>query len=154
MTSILLDSAAGLQDDCARRSRNGTFDTRPVFPASSQYPIWGRTFETGPAAARIGRQGLNLPSDVRRERVEYLGEAIWLDRLAVAWRARPARGAVLGGLTRIAAQIRASYCLRDIATYVKRWFTSFDAGSRRHMPYNGNDYGRAAIGLAVSGSNR
>ena len=32
--------------------------------------------------------------------------------------------------------------------------TSFDAGNRRYMPYNGHDYGRAGIGLAVLESDR
>jgi perosamine synthetase len=86
MTSILLDPAAGISRDdlrAALKSRN--IDTRPVFPAISQYPIWNRALEAGPAAARIGAQGINLPSGVRlrREQVEYIGGAI-VDILAAA----------------------------------------------------------------------
>ena len=86
MTSILLDSAAGISRDHLRealKARN--IDTRPVFPAISQYPIWNKAIEAGPTAARIGTQGINLPSGVRlrREQVEYVAEAI-ADTLASA----------------------------------------------------------------------
>jgi len=79
MTSILLDAAAGIsRDDLRAALKERHIDTRPVFPAISQYPIWSRRLEAGPAAARIGAQGINLPSGVRlrREQVEYIGKAI------------------------------------------------------------------------------
>jgi perosamine synthetase len=79
MTSLLLDPAAGLSRDdlrAALKARN--IDTRPVFPAISQYPIWQRAAAAGPVAARIGAQGINLPSGVRlrREQVAHIGRAI------------------------------------------------------------------------------
>jgi len=79
MTSVLLDPAAGIsRDDLRTALRARNIDTRPVFPAISQYPIWARTREAGPVAARIGAQGLNVPSGVRlrREQVAYISQVI------------------------------------------------------------------------------
>jgi perosamine synthetase len=79
MTSILLDPAAGIsRDDLRTALKERNIDTRPVFPAISQYPIWNRTVEAAPEAARIGAQGINLPSGVRlrREQVKHIAEAI------------------------------------------------------------------------------
>lgn len=66
MTSLLLDEAAGLsRDDLIGELKRRNVDTRPVFPAISQYPIWPVRQEPGPNAFRIGSQALNLPSGVR-----------------------------------------------------------------------------------------
>jgi perosamine synthetase len=75
MTSILLDERAGITRDglrAALRSRN--VDTRPAFPAISQYPIWQHGQPIQPVALRIGAQALNLPSGVRlkRQQVDYI----------------------------------------------------------------------------------
>ena len=44
MTSILLDPAAGISRDELRTAlKERNIDTRPVFPAISQYPIWNRS---------------------------------------------------------------------------------------------------------------
>lgn len=86
MTSLLLDPAAGISRDALRAAlRQRNIDTRPVFPAISQYPIWGRTMEASPTAAHISANGLNLPSGVRlrREQVEYISRTI-VDLLAAA----------------------------------------------------------------------
>jgi perosamine synthetase len=40
-------------------------DTRPVFPAISQYPIWDLNHDPGKNATRIGAQSMNLPSGVK-----------------------------------------------------------------------------------------
>jgi perosamine synthetase len=79
MTSVLLDSQAGVTRDglrAALKARN--IDTRPVFPAISQYPIWDGPREPRPVALRIGQQGINLPSGVRlrQEQVEYVSRCI------------------------------------------------------------------------------
>lgn len=79
MTSIVLDESAPMSRDALRdllKTRN--IDTRPTFPAISQYPIWGEAFAPQPVAQRIGEQGINLPSGVRlrREQVEYIGQSI------------------------------------------------------------------------------
>jgi len=39
-------------------------DTRPVFTAISQYPIWSRSQHPQPTALRVGSRALNLPSGV------------------------------------------------------------------------------------------
>ena len=75
MTSLLLHDDAPLGRDELRavlKSRN--IDTRPAFPAISQYPIWPRAQKPQPNALRIGRRAINLPSGVRlrREQVEYV----------------------------------------------------------------------------------
>ena len=49
-----------LRDALKRRG----IDTRPVFPAISQYPIWGRPHAPQPIARRLGDRGINLPSGV------------------------------------------------------------------------------------------
>jgi perosamine synthetase len=53
-------------------------DTRPVFPAISQYPMWSPRQEPAPTAYRIGCEGVNLPSGVRlgRHEVARVGAAI------------------------------------------------------------------------------
>jgi perosamine synthetase len=79
MTSIVLSEGAGLsRDELCRELKERNIDTRPVFPAISQYPIWPRVQEAQPVAARIGRQGINLPSGVclRRDHVDYVCGAI------------------------------------------------------------------------------
>lgn len=53
-------------------------DTRPVFPAISQYPIWNQRQKPAPRAFAIGETAINLPSGVclRREEVEYVCKTI------------------------------------------------------------------------------
>lgn len=75
MSSIVLDESAGITRDGLRdqlKTRN--IDTRPVFPAISQYPVWPREQAPQPTAKRIGDQGINLPSGhrLRREEVDYV----------------------------------------------------------------------------------
>lgn len=79
MTSILLEERAPITRDGLRgelRKRN--IDTRNVFPAISQYPIWPRRQNAQPIAQRVGEQGINLPSGVclRREEVGYVCDAL------------------------------------------------------------------------------
>lgn len=75
MTSFVLDERAGVTRDGLRdelKKRN--IDTRPVFPAISQYPIWPRQQPPQSTAKRIGDQGINLPSGHRltHEEVAYV----------------------------------------------------------------------------------
>jgi len=75
MSSVLLSDDAPLsRQQFSEELKKRNIDTRPVFPAISQYPIWQRSQEAQPQAARIARQGLNLPSGVclKREHVEYV----------------------------------------------------------------------------------
>jgi perosamine synthetase len=74
MTSLfLLEDAPIGRDDLIAALKAKNVDTRPVFPAISQYPIWPRVQEPQPNALRIGDRAINLPSGVclRREQVEY-----------------------------------------------------------------------------------
>ncbi len=79
MSSLILEESAPLSREefrAALKARN--IDTRPVFPAISQYPIWKRPQESCPNARRIGDRGVNLPSGVclKREQVEYVSRCI------------------------------------------------------------------------------
>ena len=49
-------------------------DTRPVFPAISQYPFWPVKQKSQPVAHQVATQSLNLPSGVclKREQVDYI----------------------------------------------------------------------------------
>ena len=79
MTSLLLDEKAGLTRDGLRDAlKKRNVDSRPVFPAISQYPIWPVAQAPLPTAKRIGLQALNLPSGVclRREQVDYVCRCI------------------------------------------------------------------------------
>jgi perosamine synthetase len=75
MSSILLDEQAPLTRDGLRDAlKQRNIDTRPVFPAISQYPIWQEAQLAQPVAKRVGDQAINLPSGVRlkREQVDYI----------------------------------------------------------------------------------
>jgi perosamine synthetase len=58
--------------------REAGVDSRPVFPAISQYPMWTQRQEPGAVAHRIGLEGVNLPSGVklRRDQVARVGAAV------------------------------------------------------------------------------
>ncbi len=79
MTSLLLDSTAGMpRDEVCKRLKELNVDTRPVFPAISQYQFWPRAQETQPVAKMIGEWGLNLPSGVclKRHQVDYVSGCV------------------------------------------------------------------------------
>ena len=79
MSSLILDEKAPLSRDQLReRLRAAQIDSRPVFPAISQYPIWPKPQEPLPTAWRVGQQALNLPSGVclRRDEVDYICQVI------------------------------------------------------------------------------
>ncbi len=79
MTSIYLSEEADIsRDEFCKRLKERRIDTRPVFPAISQYPIWGKLSEPKPNAERIMNQALNLPSGVclKRYQVQYVCDAI------------------------------------------------------------------------------
>lgn len=79
MTSIFLDETVRMsRDELMSRLKDRNIDTRPVFPAISQYPIWGRCYDPQPIAALIGARAINLPSGVclRRQEVEYVCSVI------------------------------------------------------------------------------
>lgn len=53
-------------------------DTRPVFPAISQYPIWPTRQPPQPRSLAIGNTGINLPSGVclNRDQIDYVCRCI------------------------------------------------------------------------------
>jgi perosamine synthetase len=65
MSSVLLEKDSGLDREGFRaKLRSANIDTRPAFPAISQYPIWNRTCNPQPVAKYIGDRAVNLPSGV------------------------------------------------------------------------------------------
>ena len=79
MCSILLDEKASITRDTMREElRKRGVDTRPAFPAISQYPIWPKPQKACPTAYRVGSQALNLPSGVclKREQIQYVCRCI------------------------------------------------------------------------------
>jgi perosamine synthetase len=75
MSSLRLDENIKVsRNELAVELKKRNVDTRPVFPAISQYPIWGRDVTPQPTALRVGQQAMNLPSGVclRREHVDYV----------------------------------------------------------------------------------
>lgn len=65
MTSIQILTESSFSRDMVinELNKNG-IDSRPVFPAISQYPIWDQKQEVQPQANKIGNNSINLPSGV------------------------------------------------------------------------------------------
>ncbi|MHB0875274.1 MAG: GNAT family N-acetyltransferase [Anaerolineae bacterium] len=79
MTSLILDEGSNLTRDQLRQSlKERNVDTRSVFPAVSQYPIWPSQQASQPVALRVAGRALNLPSGVclKREEVSYICKCI------------------------------------------------------------------------------
>ncbi|MEG4325016.1 GNAT family N-acetyltransferase [Microcoleus sp. herbarium5] len=79
MSSILLEETAGVTRDQLREElKKRNVDTRPVFPAISQYPFWDKPQTPQPTALKVGNQAINLPSGVRlkREEVDYICQCL------------------------------------------------------------------------------
>lgn len=69
MTSITLDPAMGIErEKVMGELANIGVDSRPVFPAISQYPIWNSVETPKPIAKIIGDNSINLPSGVKLSR--------------------------------------------------------------------------------------
>lgn len=65
MTSFTLNEGSPIsRDDLIHSLKQDGIDSRPVFPAISQYPIWQYEPEIQPNAMKIGSTGINLPSGV------------------------------------------------------------------------------------------
>ena len=65
MTSFTLDESSPVsRDDLINSLKKDGIDSRPVFPAISQYPIWQYEPKIQPNAMKIGSSGINLPSGV------------------------------------------------------------------------------------------
>jgi len=79
MTSLILNSNSPLtRDELISQLREKNVDTRPVFPAISQYPIWPLQQSPKPNAKLVGDRAINLPSGVclTKEKVEYVAKCI------------------------------------------------------------------------------
>lgn len=79
MTSINLNSKSRIsRDELMYLLKEKGIDTRPVFPAISQYPIWGYAPETQPIAKRVGDTSINLPSGValNQNSIQYIIESV------------------------------------------------------------------------------
>ena len=76
--AILAPDAPLSRDDLRTALRERNVDTRPVFPAISQYPIWERRQDPCPTALDVGQRAINLPSGVllTREQVRYVSRQI------------------------------------------------------------------------------
>jgi perosamine synthetase len=65
MTSFTLNEGSPIsRDELIHSLKQDGIDSRPVFPAISQYPIWQYEPEIQPNAMKIGSTGINLPSGV------------------------------------------------------------------------------------------
>lgn len=79
MNSITLDESLPIsRDEVMEKLKADGIDTRPVFPAISQYPFWDKKQEAGVVATRIGAQSINLPSGVKlsKKSIERVCQAI------------------------------------------------------------------------------
>jgi perosamine synthetase len=79
MNSITLASDVSItRDEVMEKLKTDGIDTRPVFPAISQYPIWDKPHVPGEVATRIGAQSINLPSGVKlsKKSVQKVCDAI------------------------------------------------------------------------------
>jgi perosamine synthetase len=79
MNSITLDESLPIsRDEVMEKLKADGIDTRPVFPAISQYPFWDKKQEAGEIATRVGAQSINLPSGVKlsKKSVERVCETI------------------------------------------------------------------------------
>lgn len=66
MNSVTLDESLDItRDEVMEKLKADGIDTRPVFPAISQYPIWDKAHVPGPVATQVGANSINLPSGVK-----------------------------------------------------------------------------------------
>jgi perosamine synthetase len=65
MSSIKLGNSVAIsRDEVMNKLLEKGIDSRPVFPAISQYPFWNVKNSPKPIAKEIGDRGINLPSGV------------------------------------------------------------------------------------------
>ena len=79
MSNIILNNNIGItRDELCAALKKRNIDTRPVFPAISQYPIWPKLQQPQPNAKHVGEYAINLPSGVclKREQVEYVCQCL------------------------------------------------------------------------------
>jgi perosamine synthetase len=79
LNSITLGSDLKItRDEVMEKLKADGIDTRPTFPAISQYPMWDKVHDPGPVATQIGSTSINLPSGVKlsRKSVERVCKSI------------------------------------------------------------------------------
>lgn len=79
MSSLRVDELAPMsRDELIKQLKVRNVDSRPVFPAISQYPIWPRQQRPQPTALRVGLQAINLPSGVclSKDEVMYVSRQV------------------------------------------------------------------------------
>lgn len=79
MTSIKLSTELGIdRDDMIEKLKGFGIDSRPVFPAISQYPFWGNSVTAKQFSKELGDSAINLPSGVllSRDSVAHIGQSI------------------------------------------------------------------------------
>ena len=79
MTNIRLNEKTKInRDDFCKKLKDFNVDSRPVFPAISQYPYWPKKQDPQPIAKLVGDTGINLPSGVAltEDRINYICDKI------------------------------------------------------------------------------
>uniref|UniRef100_UPI0040484C8A DegT/DnrJ/EryC1/StrS family aminotransferase n=1 Tax=Algoriphagus sp. TaxID=1872435 RepID=UPI0040484C8A len=79
MTNIRLNENAKIsREEFCNKLKDFKIDTRPVFPAISQYPYWPKKQHPQPIATEVGATGINLPSGVAltKDQVNYICDKI------------------------------------------------------------------------------
>jgi perosamine synthetase len=79
MNSVVLQEGAKISaKELMEILRDQGIDSRPLFPAISQYPIWEKRNPPGPVAKILGDTGVNLPSGVglSRQSIERVVQAV------------------------------------------------------------------------------
>ena len=66
------------RDELIKALADANVDTRPVFPAISQYPIWPVESDPCPVSKRVGETSMNLPSGVclKKNQIDYVCRSI------------------------------------------------------------------------------
>jgi len=79
MTNIRLNEKSKInRDEFCKKLKSYNIDSRPVFPAISQYPYWPKKQDPQPIAKLVGDTGINLPSGVAltRDHINYICDKI------------------------------------------------------------------------------
>ena len=79
MTNIRLNEKAKISREVfCDLLKEKNIDTRPVFPAISQYPYWPKKQVAQPISKIVGETAINLPSGVglTKEHIEYISSSI------------------------------------------------------------------------------
>jgi perosamine synthetase len=75
MSSLKLENSITIsRDEVINKLLEKGIDSRPVFPAISQYPFWSVKNSPKPIAKEIGDKGINLPSGVNlsKSSIDYV----------------------------------------------------------------------------------